>query len=103
VSDTVNESTVPKHSTTTTTSSHRSTTTKQSSIVKKPNHSNNNHKRHSDSDDNDDPDELRIIKSVPGGSRTNKGASGVTIRGPGWIFSLKNVYFPDIRRDERSY
>ncbi|CAF0974177.1 unnamed protein product [Rotaria sordida] len=92
-SDTNIESTVPKHSTTTTTtttttSSHRSTTTKQSPVVKKPNHINSNHKRHSDSDDNNDSDEPRIIKSLPGGPRTNKGTSGTTNRG-----SVRELHF----------
>ncbi len=59
--------------------------------MKKPSHNNNNHKRHSDSDDNNDPDELRIIKSVPGSSKVNKGASGMTNRGAGEIF-LSNKY-----------
>jgi hypothetical protein len=51
--------------------------------VKKPTHTNSNHKRHSDSDDNDDSDEPRIIKSLPGVSKTIKGASGATNRGSG--------------------
>jgi hypothetical protein len=65
-------STVPKHST---------TTTKHPSIVKKPNQI-NKPRRHSDSDDNEDTDEPKIIKSIPGSSKTTKGASGGASRTP---------------------
>ncbi len=74
--ETVNESTVPKHS----------TTTQQTSVVKKPNKI-THAKRHSDSDDHEDPDEPQIIKSVPGNSRTTKGATGGASRGGGLRFS----------------
>lgn len=79
----VHESTVPKHSTAT--ASNRSTTTKQSSVVKKPISSSNNPRHHSDSDDNNDSDELRIIKSLPGSTKTTKITAGAASRGPGLI------------------
>ena len=40
-------------------------------------------KRQSDSDDFDDPDEPRIIKTIPGGPWTDRGASSTVTRGPG--------------------
>lgn len=55
--------------------------------MKRPNHSSSTKpKRHSDSDDNDDPDEPRIIKSVPGTSKVVKGATG----GPNRSAGLRN-------------
>ena len=64
---------MPKHST---------TTTKHSSIVKKPTQISKS-RRHSDSDDNEDPDEPKIIRSIPGNPKATKGASGGASRTPG--------------------
>jgi hypothetical protein len=60
--------------------------------VKKPNQI-NKPRRHSDSDDNEDTDEPKIIKSIPGSSKTTKGASGGASRTPGLISTLIFMYY----------
>ncbi len=55
--------------------------------MKKPNQ-NSKLRRHSDSDDNEDPDEPKIIKSIPGNSKTTKGASGGASRSAGLTSTL---------------
>lgn len=75
-----NDSAVPTHST---------ATSKPSSTVKKPTHP-VKVRPHSDSDDNNESDDIRVIKSVPGHSKTTKGATGGPSRSMNLIADFVN-------------